>query len=180
MLLAEGSPLGCPQTNTHPCPLLAGGGGRSGLEAGSIPLQLGLVPCPQRKLPRLRSWLVSVVRSLVGSLEPLAMSVHDYPTSHLGNTRTGEEATETSVHPEESVQGGILGDAGVYKEAVMARKDEPWHARETHLPSSSLGEECQGTTPGRAGESSGDSSAWRGRGVAGNIKKQRPRNRSGT
>lgn len=152
----------------------------SGLGAGSIPPQLGLVPCPQGKLPRLRSWLVSAVRSLVGSLEPLAMSMHDYPTSHLGNARTGEEATETSVHPEESVQGGIFGDAQVYEEAVMARKDEPWHVRETHLPSSPLGEECQGTTLGRAGESSGDSSAWRGRGRAGQLGSKAPRNRSGT
>lgn len=67
--------------------------------------------------------------SLVGSLEPLAVSLHDYPMSDLGNTSTGEEAAETWMHPEESVQTGILRDARVYKETVACATDHGTRVR---------------------------------------------------
>lgn len=67
--------------------------------------------------------------SLVGSLEPLAVSLHDYPMSDVGNTSTGEEAAETWMHPEESVQTGILRDARVYKETVACATDHGTRVR---------------------------------------------------
>lgn len=47
------------------------------------------------------------------------------------------------LHHEELVQMGIFRDAHVYRE---------WHVSEIHLPSSPLGEKCQGMTPDNARE----------------------------
>lgn len=44
--------------------------------------------------------------------------------SDLGNTYAGEEAAETLMHPEESVQTGILGYARVYKETVLGQEGQ--------------------------------------------------------
>lgn len=60
--------------------------------------------------------------SLVGSFQPLTMSLPNYPISNLGNTSTGKEAIETLMHPEDLIQTGILMDAQVYKETVMGHE----------------------------------------------------------
>ena len=164
------SPWAAIRPTPAPCPPLAGGEVGSGLRAGSVPVQLGLIPTCKwsaNEAPKARSWLVSAVRSLVGSLAPLAVSLHDYPMSHLGNTSTGKRQLRrrcTLRNRSRREYSGMLRSA---KRPSWARKDKPWHACVAYLPSSPLGKKCQGMTPDSAGENSGDSSAWRGRGWLG-------------
>lgn len=93
---SEGIPPGLP-SDQHPAHALCQQeeGLARGSEQAPSHRSSGLFPCPQTRHPRLRSWLLSAVRSPVGSLEPLTVSWHDYPMSHLGNTSTEGEATET-------------------------------------------------------------------------------------
>ena len=125
--------------------------------------------------------LACVGREVPGGIARTSRSVlarlsHVTPGKH----KHREEATETSMHPEESVQTGILGDAQVCKETVIGQEGQTMACTCGSSAQLTPGEEMPRNDPRQCWGKQWRQLCLAREGLAGRLGSKTPRNNSGT